>query len=245
VGIDLNADLGEGMDDSAILPFVTSANIACGMHAGDPEVMDRTVSLALARGVQIGAHPGYADRANFGRLPIQMSPEAVEDLVLYQVGALDGFVRSRGGTLRHVKPHGALYNQAAKDLELSRAIVRGVQRFRGSLILVGLAGSKLIQAAKELNLPAAEEAFADRKYLPDGSLMPRQRPGAVLTNPEDAAAQATLIAAESRVIAEGGSSIQVRADTLCLHGDTPGASAIAAAIRQRLRAAGVQITPLS
>jgi UPF0271 protein len=245
MSIDLNADLGEGMDDSAILPLVTSANIACGMHAGDPEVMDRTVALALANRVQIGAHPGYPDRANFGRRPLQMSLEAVENLVLYQVAALDGFIRSRHGTLRHVKPHGALYNQAAKDLELARAVARGVKRFHPTLVLVGLAGSKLVQAAKEVGLPVAEEAFADRRYLPDGSLMPRDRPGAVLTDPEDAAAQATLIATERCVAAEGGLRIPLRADTLCLHGDTPGARSIAVAIRDRLTAAGIPIAPLS
>jgi UPF0271 protein len=243
VAIDLNADLGEGMDDAAILPFVTSANIACGMHAGDPETMDRTVALALSRGIRVGAHPGYADRENFGRAPVSMSLKAVEDLVLYQIAALDGFVRSRGGVLSHVKPHGALYNQAAEKLDLAKAIANGVQRFRPTLVLVGLAGSNLIQAGKEAGLPVAEEAFADRRYLPDAKLVPRSRAGAVLHSPTEASAQAVLIAKEGAVIAENGSRISIRADTLCLHGDTPGAQAIAAAIRQTLESAGVTVAP--
>ena len=242
--IDLNADLGEGMNDQAILPFVTSANIACAMHAGDPEAMDRTVKLALDRGVQVGAHPGYADRQNFGRTHVQIRLEAVENLVLYQVGALDGFVRSHRGTLVHVKPHGALYNQAAEDLELARAIARGVRRFRPDLILVGLAGSKMIEAAKESGLPFASEAFADRRYRSDGKLVSRARPGAVLGTPEEAAAQALQIVKEGTAISEDGSRIPISADTLCLHGDTPGAEAIAFAIYRRLTSEGVRIAPL-
>ncbi len=243
MAIDLNADLGEGMDDAAILPFVTSANIACGMHAGDPETMDRTVELALSRGIRVGAHPGYADRQNFGRAPVPMSLEAVEDLVLYQIGALDAFVRSRGGSLSHVKPHGALYNQAAENLELARAIANGVRRFRPNLVLVGLAGSSLIRAGKEAGLPLAEEAFADRRYRPDAKLVPRSRAGSVLHDPEEAAAQAMLIAKHGAVIAEDGSRVSLRADTLCLHGDTPGAQSIAAAIRHRLESEGVTVAP--
>jgi len=244
VAIDLNADLGEGMDDAAILPFVTSANIACGMHAGDPETMDRTVRLALSHGVRIGAHPGYADRANFGRVPVPMSLEAVEDLVLYQVAALDGFVRSHGGVLAHVKPHGALYNQAAENLQLARAIAEGIRRLRPSLVLVGLSGSSLIEAGRDLGLPVAEEAFADRRYRPDAKLVPRSRPRAVLHHPEEAADQALMIAKHGAVFAEDGSKISLHADTICLHGDTPDAQAIAAAIRRRLESEGIDVAPL-
>ena len=232
------------MDDAAILPFVTSANIACGMHAGDPETMDRTVRLALSHGIRIGAHPGYSDRANFGRVPVPMSLEAVEDLVLYQVAALDGFVRSHGGVLAHVKPHGALYNQAAENLQLARAIAEGVRRVRQSLVLVGLSGSSLIEAGRDVGLPVAEEAFADRRYRPDAKLVPRSRPRAVLDQPEEAADQALMIAKHGAVLAEDGSKISLHADTICLHGDTPGAQAIATAIRRRLESEGIDVAPL-
>ena len=246
MAIDLNADLGEGgMDDAAIMPFITSANIACAMHAGDPETMDRTVALALSHGLQIGAHPGYADRLNFGRIPVSMSLAGVEDLVLYQIAALNGFVQSHGGVLSHVKPHGALYNQAAEDLELARAIAKGVLRLRPSIILVGLAGSHLIRAGREVGLPVAEEAFADRRYLPDARLAPRSQAGAVLHDPQEAAAQALLIAKQGAVIAADGSKIRLRADTICVHGDTPGARAIASAVRQRLESAGIPVAPLA
>ncbi|HME90359.1 MAG TPA: 5-oxoprolinase subunit PxpA [Myxococcaceae bacterium] len=244
MSIDLNADLGEGMDDAAIMPFLTSANIACAMHAGDPETMDQTVALALAHGLRIGAHPGYADRESFGRKPQQMSLSAVEALVLYQVAALEGVVRAHGGKLFYVKPHGALYNQAADDLSLARAIARGIQRLNPGLVLVGLAGSSLIDAARGAGLRVAEEAFADRRYLADGKLSPRSRAGSVLDDPKQAAAQALLIAKSGVVIAEDGTRISLRADTICLHGDTPGARSIALAIRQKLELEGVAIAPL-
>lgn len=244
MSIDLNADLGEGMDDGAILPFITSANIACGMHAGDPDTMQRTVALALARGVQLGAHPGFPDRKNFGRVPVEMSLATIRNLVLYQIAALDGFARARGSALSHVKPHGALYNQAANDLDLALAIADGVRDFSRDLILVGLAGSKLIQAGKDRGLDVAAEAFADRRYLPNGMLVLRSRPGAVLSDPEEAAGQAIQIAREGNVTAEDGSRISLRADTLCLHGDTPGASLIAQAIRSRLESGGIRIGPM-
>ena len=170
--IDLNADVGEGCDDESLLPFLTSANVACGMHAGSPGLMNRTVALAIERGVRVGAHPGYDDRANFGRTEIDLPHEDVENLVLYQIAALDGFVRSRGVRLSHVKAHGALYNRAAREIELARAIARGVQRYRQDLVLVGLAGSKLLAAAEEIGLPGAGEAFADRLKAKT-----RQRPG--------------------------------------------------------------------
>ena len=155
MSIDLNADVGEGMDDAALLPFVTSANVACGLHAGDPSVMDGTVALALSRGVRVGAHPGYPDRENFGRRAVEMAFDAIENLVLFQVAALDGFVRSRGGTLTHVKPHGALYHGGAEFPDVARAIAEGVRRFRTSLVLVGAAGSMLIEAGREADLPVA------------------------------------------------------------------------------------------
>lgn len=244
MSIDLNADVGEGMDDAALLPFVTSANVACGMHAGDPGVMDGTVTLALSHGVRVGAHPGYPDRANFGRAALELPADAIENLVLYQVAALDGFVRSRGGTLTHVKPHGALYHSGAEFPDVARAIAEGVRRFRTSLVLVGAAGSMLIEAGREAELAVAEEAFADRRYLPDGSLVSRSEPGAVITDPEEAAEQAVSLARDRVAVAADGSRVSVRADTLCLHGDTPGVERIARRIHERFRSEGIRIAPL-
>jgi len=242
--MDLNADLGEGMDDGPILPFLTSANVACGLHAGGPVTMDRTVAQALARGVRIGAHPGYPDRENFGRTPMDLPLEEVRALVLYQLGALDAFVRARGGRLSHVKAHGALYNRAAKDLPLARAIAEAVRAYRGDLVLVGLAGSAQLSEARALGLRAVGEAFADRRYLPDGSLMPRSEPGSVLRQAAEAAEQALRIAKEGFVVAADGSRVRVDAETLCLHGDTAGAVQMARAVRERLESAGVGIAPL-
>ncbi len=244
MSIDLNADVGEGMDDAALLPFVTSANVACGVHAGDPLVMDSTVTLALSRGVRVGAHPGYADREHFGRLAVEMPAEAVEALVLYQVAALDGFVRSRGGTLTHVKPHGALYHAGGEFPDVARAIAEGVRRFRPSLVLVGAAGSMLIEAGREAELAVAAEAFVDRRYLPDGSIMPRAEPRALITDPDEAADQALRLARDHSVVAADGSRVEVRADTICIHGDTPGAVGIAGRIHERFRAEGIRIAPL-
>jgi UPF0271 protein len=203
LSIDLNADVGEGMDDAALMPFVTSANVACGLHAGDATVMDGTVSLALANGVRVGAHPGYPDRQHFGRLPVEMPADDVENLVLYQVAALDGFVRSRGGTLTHVKPHGALYHCGAEFPDVARAIAEGVRRFRPSLVLVGAAASMLIEAGRDAGLAVAEEAFADRRYLPDGSTVPRGDARALITDPDEAAEQSvgcgrTVVATTAR-----------------------------------------------
>jgi len=244
LSIDLNADVGEGMDDAALLPFVTSANVACGLHAGDPSVMDGTVALALSRGVRVGAHPVYPDRENFGRRAVEMAFDAIENLVLFQVAALDGFVRSRGGTLTHVKPHGALYHGGAEFPDVARAIAEGVRRFRTSLVLVGAAGSMLIEAGRDAGLPVAEEAFADRRYMPDGSLVSRGQPGAVITDPEESAEQALRLARDRSVVAADGSTIEIRADTICLHGDTPGAERIARRIHERFRAEGIRIAPL-
>ena len=244
MSIDLNADVGEGMDDAALLPFVTSANVACGLHAGDPSVMDATVTLALSRGVRVGAHPGYADRDHFGRVPVHLPAGAVEALVLYQCAALDGFVRSRGGTLTHVKPHGALYHAGAELPDVARAIAEGVRRFREGLVLVGPAGSMLVEAGREAELPVAEEAFADRRYLADGSTVPRTEPNAVITDPEEAAEQAVRLARDGIVVAADGSRVEVRADTLCIHGDTPGVVEIARRIQDRFAREGIRIAPL-
>ena len=241
MNVDLNADVGEGMDDAAILPFLTSANVACGLHAGGPEVIDRTVALAAGRGVRVGAHPGYDDRANFGRTDQQLTAQQVRALVLYQLGAIDAIARARSVRLAHVKAHGALYNRAAKDAALARAIAEAVRDFRADLVLVGLAGSLQLDAAREVGLEAVGEAFADRRYLPDGSLMPRSRPGSVLHDPAQAAEQALRIVRDRNVLASDGSRLAVDAQTLCLHGDTPGAPAIARAVRDALESAGVRV----
>jgi len=242
--MDLNADLGEGMDDGAILPFLTSANVACGMHAGGPLTMDATVAQALSCGVRVGAHPSWPDRERFGRTEQQLPSEEVRALLLYQIGALDAFVRARGGKLTHVKAHGALYNQAAKDPALARTLAETVRAYRADLILVGLAGSIQLQAAREARLRAVGEAFADRRYLPDGSLMPRSQDGAVLHEVAEVTEQALRIATEGTVIAAGGSRVRVSAETICLHGDTPSAVRLARAVREALESAGVAVAPL-
>jgi 5-oxoprolinase (ATP-hydrolysing) subunit A len=218
VAIDINADLGEGMDDGALLPFVTSANVACGFHAGDPSTMDATVEQALRNGVHVGAHPGHADRENFGRIPVELAADEVERMVLYQIGSLEGFVRSRGARLSHVKPHGALYHQANEFPDFARAIVQAVRRFDASLILVGAPGSLLLEAGREAGLPVAGEGFADRRYRPDGTLVSRKEPGALLTDPEEAAGQAVHLARDGWAIASDGSRVSIRPDTLAAEG---------------------------
>jgi UPF0271 protein len=244
VSVDLNADVGEGMDDAQLLPYVTSANVACGIHAGDPVTMDQTVEIALSRGVRVGAHPGYPDRENFGRVLVEMSADEIENLIVYQVAALAGFVRSRGGRMTHVKPHGALYHSGAEFPDVARAIAEGVRRVGTDLVLVGAAGSMLIGAGQEAGLPVAEEAFADRRYRADGTLVPRGRPGAVIVDPDEAAEQAVGLARDRLVVAEDSSRLSIRADTICLHGDTPGAVEIARRIHERFRTAGIRIAPL-
>ncbi len=249
--IDLNADLGEGFgawtmgSDQEILGFVTSANVACGFHGGDPSVIDRTVALALRAGVAVGAHPSHFDLRGFGRREIQTSPTEVENDVVYQVGAVQAFARSHGHALVHVKPHGALYNQAARDERLARAIARAVARVDRQLVFVGLASSApMRQAAEAEGLRYAAEAFVDRAYGPDGHLVPRSVPGSVLDDPERAAGQAVMIARERAVVSVEGTRVALEADTLCLHGDNPHATLIARAVRRALGEAGVAVRPL-
>jgi UPF0271 protein len=247
VRIDLNADVGEsygawqmGHDDE-LIPLVTSVNIACGAHAGDPLVMASTVAMAVASGASIGAHPGYPDRAGFGRRDLNLRPAELRASLLYQLGALAAFVRDAGAMLRHVKPHGALYNRAAQDAALAAVVADAVRRFDPTLVLVGLHGSQLLDAGRAAGLAVASEAFADRLYEPDGSLRSRRFQDAVLPDPESAAEQAVAIATLGRVTTRDGSSIEVRADTLCVHGDTPNAAAYARAIRDALAAAGATV----
>ena len=249
--IDLNCDMGESFGayhtgaDSEVLPFVSSVNLACGFHGGDPSVMDRSVAMAVRAKVAIGAHPSHYDLRGFGRRAIKADPLEIEADVVYQVGALLAFVRSHGALLRHVKPHGALYNQAAEDLELARAIARGIARVSKELRYVGLATSKAMRrAAEEEGLVFAAEAFADRSYNPDGSLQSRKIDGALILDPHKAAAQALMIARERKVVAVDGKPIPLEADTLCLHGDNPSAEENAWAVHKALDESGVEVRPL-
>jgi UPF0271 protein len=248
--VDLNADLGEGFGawgmgaDAEILPFVTSINVACGFHAGDPKVIERTVAAARRAGVAVGAHPSHFDLRGFGRRTILAEPDEVEADVVYQVGAVAAFAREGGGRLVHVKPHGALYNQAARDESLARAIARGAARVDPALILVGLASSEpMRRAAEAAGLRYAAEAFCDRAYDEDGTLRSRSQPGSLIADPAAAAAQAVRIARDG-VVRTDGAEVRVRADTLCLHGDTPRAVEIARAVRAALEAAGVAVQAL-
>jgi len=227
-----------------MLAYVSSANIACGLHAGDALVMQQTMQLALQAGAAVGAHPGYPDLQGFGRRAMVLTPEEVEAVVLYQVGALAGFAQAQRAELSHVKPHGALYNQAAKDRSLAAAIARGVARFSKNLILVGLAGSCLVEMGTAAGLRAAAEGFADRTYQPDGMLAPRSQPGALFVDPEQAAAQALRLVQTGILITTGSQSAILPVETICLHGDTPHALSFAAAVRSTLHQAGVQVARL-
>ena len=249
--IDLNADVGEGFGawsmgaDEALVEHVTSVNVACGFHGGDPAVIDRTVARAVRAGVAIGAHPGYFDLRGFGRREMQLPASEVEADVLYQVGALQAFARAHGVPLTHVKPHGALYNQAADDAQLAQAIARGVARVDRGLVMVGLAGSLAMRdAASEAGLRFAAEAFVDRAYDARGRLVPRSRPGAVTSDPAVAAAAALRLARDRAVVTIDGRELAVEADTLCLHGDTPRAVDVARAVREALAGAGVSVQAL-
>ena len=244
--IDLNCDMGESFgryelgNDEVILPFVSSANIACGFHAGDPKVMRRTVKAAIENEVKIGAHPGYDDLKGFGRRKMHLTPSEIEDLLLYQMGALKAFVEAEGGALHHVKPHGALYNQACEDRALATAIAQSVSIFDDSLILVGLAGSELIEMGARHGLQTAAEGFPDRGYDKEGNLMPRGLSGALVTEPEKIAENAIQLAKKGLVIKEK----EYKIDTLCLHGDHPHAAETAKLVKERLRKAHVHVRPL-
>ena len=232
--IDLNADLGEGCaSDAELLTLVSSANIACGFHAGDAQTMQASVREAVKNSVAIGAHPGFPDRENFGRTAMQLPPETVYDQTLYQIGALAAITHAEGGVMRHVKPHGMLYNQAAKDPQLADAIAKAVHACDPALILVGLAGSELIRAGKHYGLTTRQEVFADRGYQADGSLVPRSQPGALIEDEEQSLAQTLEMVQNGRVKSITGEWTPVEAQTVCLHGDGEHAHAFA----RRLRAA--------
>lgn len=243
--IDFNCDLGEGCgDDAAILPYVSSANIACGGHAGDEATMRATLRLCRAHGVAAGAHPGYEDREQFGRRALALPGEEIAALVRRQLGRLATIAAEEGVALAHVKPHGALYNLAADDREVAEAIAAAVARFDPRLIVYGLAQSELTDAAGRLGLRVAHEVFAERGYAANGRLLPRDRPGAVIESLDAAVAQARELALHGRVRAAGGDTIALRADTLCLHGDRSDAPQFARAVRAALEAAGVRVAAL-
>jgi 5-oxoprolinase (ATP-hydrolysing) subunit A len=245
--VDLNCDMGESFGawamgaDAAILPHVTSVNIACGFHAGDPSVMRATVQSAAALGLAIGAHPGLPDLLGFGRRIMSVSPTEAYDMVVYQVGALQAVARAAGATLQHVKPHGALYNMAAADDALADAIARAVKDVDATLVLVGLSGSVSIDAGIRHGLRTAREVFADRNYRANGSLVPRSSPGALVTDVDAAVARALRMVRSGRVTASDGTDLTVVADTICIHGDAPGAAAFAQHIRSALHADGVAV----
>ena len=244
--MDLNADVGESYgawslgEDETLIPLVTSVNVACGAHAGDPDVIARTVALAVRHGVAVGAHPGYPDRAGFGRRAMALTPAEIERSVVVQVGAVWAAARAAGVALRHVKAHGALYNRAAQDEDAAAAIARAVASVDPALWLFGRAGSAQVDAGRAHGLQVVEEAFADRAYEADGSLRSRSLDGSVLDDPAEAAAQALAIVRGS-VTAGDGSEVRLRADSICVHGDLPGAAARARAVREALAAAGVEL----
>jgi UPF0271 protein len=249
--IDLNCDMGEvagavtGGAQEELLHYLTSSNVACGGHAGDAAMMQATVQQCLRHGVAIGAHPGYEDRANFGRIEMKLSREEIATSIHRQLLALAEIADRCGARICHVKPHGALYNQAARERELASAIAEGVARWRSDVVLVGLAGSVMLQEFSAAGFTVAAEAFADRRYEPDGALRSRKFQDALLNNPEEAAAQAVQIVERSSVIAADGSTVALNAQTICIHGDTPGAPEIAAAVNRALRAASVALKPIA
>ncbi|SMO45845.1 5-oxoprolinase subunit PxpA [Melghirimyces algeriensis] len=246
--IDLNCDLGESFGaykmgrDAEIVPYVTSVNIACGFHAGDPGVMHNTVNLALERGIAIGAHPGLPDLYGFGRRIMDISPQEAYDWVIYQIGALDAFIRAKGGTMRHVKPHGALYNMASRNSKLADAIAEAVYHVNPELILVGLSGSELIHSGKRIGLKTASEVFADRTYQEDGSLTPRGAKGALIDDPEQAVKQVVRMVKDGKVRSQQGSDIPIVAETVCIHGDGSHAVSFASRIHEALSLEGIALT---
>ncbi len=243
--IDLNCDLGEGAGhDAELMAFITSANIACGGHAGDADSMRTAVALAVRHGVAVGAHPGLNDREGFGRREQPLTPAQAHELVAAQVRALQQIARDAGARLTHVKPHGALYNMAARDAALAQAVAAAVREADPQLVLVGLAGSRLPAAGRACGLRVAGEVFADRSYEPDGALTPRSRPGALVTDEAVAAARVLRMVRDGRVRAADGTDVPVQADTVCIHGDGPRAVATARRLHQELRRAGIALLPL-
>lgn len=248
--VDLNCDLGESFgsytigNDDQVIPLITSANVACGYHASDPVVMDQTLSMAKEAGIRIGAHPGFPDLMGFGRRNLSVSPTEAKAYVLYQLGALDAFCRVHGMKMQHVKPHGAFYNMAAKDYELSRAICEGIREFDPQLIVLALSGGELARAAEDMGLRTALEVFADRAYEEDGSLVNRRREGAMITDEDQAVARVVRMVKEKKVTAVTGKDIPIQADSVCVHGDGAKALAFVEKIRRALTEEGVEICAL-
>lgn len=227
--------------DEEILQVITSANIACGFHAGDPATMRKTVTMALERGVGIGAHPGLPDLVGFGRRNMDITAQEAYDMVVYQIGALAGFVRAAGGTIQHVKPHGALYNMAAKSKRLSEAIAEAVYNVDGNMVLFGLSGSELVKAGEKIGLRTAHEVFADRTYQQDGTLTPRRQPDAMIHESTTAIRQVVRMIKEGKVKSQQGIDVPIQADTICIHGDGPNALLFAREINTALEAAGITV----
>jgi len=248
--VDINSDLGESFgaytigDDAAMMPVITSANVACGFHGGDPDVMERTVRLAREHEVGIGAHPGFPDLVGFGRREMHLSIDELRTVHIYQIGALWAFARAQGAALQHVKPHGALNNTAASNEAWSRAIAGAVASVDRSLILVALYGSVMDRVGREAGLRVAREAYGDRAYERDGSLVSRSKPGALLTDPEAVARRVMRMVTEGTVETVDGSEFRIQPDTICFHGDTPGAPRLVRAAREALARAGVEISPM-
>lgn len=246
--LDINCDLGESygiyrtLSDEAILPLITSANIACGFHAGDPAMMRLTVERALLHQVAIGAHPGLPDLQGFGRRRMEITPREAYDMVVYQMGALDAFVRASGGRMHHVKPHGALYNMAAEDAKLAEAIAEAIYQVQPELYLYGLAGSELIHSANRIGLRSVSEVFADRTYGADGKLTPRSQAGALIEESGQAIAQVLRMVKEGVVISTDGTLVPIKAETVCIHGDGSNALAFAQEIRRVLESEGVRLS---
>ena len=248
--VDLNCDLGESFGaytiglDSAVIPFISSANVACGYHASDPVVMSKTVAMCRDNGVAVGAHPGFPDLMGFGRRNMNVSPADAKAYVMYQIGALDAFCKANGMTIQHVKPHGALYNMAGKDYALAKAICEGIYEVNPDYILLGLSGSNLIKAAEDTGLRAAKEVFADRGYMDDGSLVPRTQPGAMVTDEDVMIRRVIGMVKDGTVETVSGKIIPIRADSVCVHGDGEKAVAFVQRIRSELTAAGVTIASI-
>ncbi|USK68785.1 5-oxoprolinase subunit PxpA [Peribacillus asahii] len=245
--VDLNCDLGESFgayqigNDEEILDYVTSVNVACGFHAGDPTVMRKTVQLALEKQVKIGAHPGLQDLMGFGRRNINISPQEAYDIVVYQIGALNGFLQSEGGRMQHVKPHGALYNMAARNKDLSMAIAEAVYKVNPELVLFGLSGSELVRAGQAIGLQTASEVFADRTYQQDGSLTSRNEKNALIENDDDAVAQVIRMVKEGKVLSQQGTDVTLKADTICIHGDGAHALSFARHVKSSLELSEITI----
>jgi UPF0271 protein len=245
--IDINSDVGESFGaytighDSGLMKSITSANIAAGFHGGDPSVLRDTIRQAKTHGVAVGAHPGFPDLVGFGRRELNVTPKEAEDFVLYQVAAVAGVAAAEGVAMQHVKPHGALFNMAVRNAELSAAIARAVAAIDRSLILFGLPGSEILNAGRAAGLRVAAEVFADRAYEPDGSLASRRKPGSVIHDPDAVVARAVRMVTDRTVVATDGSVVHLDADTMCVHGDTPGSDELAAKIRAGLEAAGVTV----